>query len=258
MSTKGLGLEERVALVTGAGSGIGAAVARAFLDAGARVVGLDLKPVALEDLIGKSKAHAHAEPGHREFTSFVGDVTRQESVDAAVQDALERYGRLDAVVNCAGITADGVVWKITEEQWQRVLDVNLTGSFRIVRAAIPALRKHGGAIVLVASVNALRGKFGQSNYAASKAGVIALAKSAAIEAAAFNVRVNAVAPGYVDTPMTAKLPQQFKDEALRETPLGRLADPKDIADPILFLCSPLARHITGTVLRVDGGQCTGS
>src|SRR5262245_32110912 len=247
MSTRTLGLEEHVALVTGASSGIGAAVARAFVDAGARAVGFDLEAESLAALRS------------RRALSIAGDVTRQEDVDAAVQLALARFGRLDAVVNCAGVTADGVVWKLTDEQWRRVLDVNLTGSFHVVRAAIPVLRQRGGgSIVLIASVNGLRGKFGQSNYAASKAGVIALAKSAAIEAAAFQVRVNAVAPGYVDTPMTAALPQRFKDEALRETPLGRLADPKDVADPILLLCSPLARHVTGTVLRVDGGQCTGS
>jgi len=140
-----------------------------------------------------------------------------------------------------------------------VLDVNLTGSFRVVRAAIPALRERGqGTIVLISSINGLRGKFGQSNYAASKAGVVALAKSVAHEAGAFGIRVNAIAPGLVRTTMTADLPSPMFEEARRETPLQRVAEPEDVADVILFLCSPLSRHMTGTVLRVDGGQCTGA
>jgi 3-oxoacyl-[acyl-carrier protein] reductase len=243
----GLALQGRVAFVTGASSGIGAAVVKRFVGAGARVLAFDRMPLPAGILAGD----------HGLFCE--GDVTEQETIDAAFAQAVERFGCVDAVVNCAGVTADGVSWKLTDEQWQHVLDVNLTGSFHIVRAAIPILRKcAGGSIVLVASVNGLRGKFGQANYAASKAGVIALAKTAALETAAFGVRVNAVAPGYVKTPMTAAIPESFQHEALKETPLGRLADPEDIADPILFLCSPLARHVTGVVLRVDGGQVTGA
>jgi NAD(P)-dependent dehydrogenase (short-subunit alcohol dehydrogenase family) len=246
-SDLGLGLEGRVAFVTGASSGIGAAAARRFVSAGARVLAFDRQPPR-DSVVS-----------HERLLFCEGDVTKQDSIDAAFALAVSTFGRLDAVVNCAGITADAVTWKLTDEQWQRVLDVNLTGSFRIVRAAIPIMRKAGsGSIVLISSVNGLRGKFGQSNYAASKAGVIALTKSAALEAAAFGIRVNAIAPGYVKTPMTAAIPEQFQEEALSETPLGRLAEPEDVADPILFLCSPLARHVTGVVLRVDGGQVTGA
>jgi len=243
----GLGLEGRIAFVTGASSGIGAAVARRFLGAGARVLAFDRQP-PLNHVLPNEGLLFHE-----------GDVTKQDSIDAAFALAVTTFGRIDAVVNCAGITADAVTWKLTDEQWQRVVDVNLTGSFRIVRAAILIMRKAGsGSIVLISSVNGLRGKFGQSNYAASKAGVIALTKSAALEVAAFGIRVNAIAPGYVKTPMTAAIPEKFQEEALSETPLGRLAEPEDVADPILFLCSPLARHVTGVVLRVDGGQVTGA
>ena len=244
---RGLGLEGRRLLVTGAASGIGAATVDRLLEEGANVLAFDRARTPPRD-------HAEAR-----FVVHVGDVTRQADVDAAFALAHRSFGGLDGVVHCAGVTADGVIWKLDDAQWQRVLDVNLTGSFRVVRAAVPALRARGqGTIVLIASINGLRGKFGQSNYAASKAGVVALAKSVAHEAGAFGIRVNAVAPGLVRTTMTADLPSPMFEEALRETPLRRVAEPEDVADVILFLCSPLSRHVTGTVLRVDGGQCTGA
>ncbi len=244
---RGLGLEGKTVLVTGAASGIGAATVDRLLEEGASVVGFDRARTPPRD------------GAQARFVVLVGDVTQQRDVDAAFALAQERFGGLDGVVHCAGVTADGVIWKLDDAQWQRVLDVNLTGSFRVVRAAIPALRRRGdGAIVLISSINGLRGKFGQSNYAASKAGVVALAKSAAHDAGAFGIRVNAVAPGLVRTTMTADLPSPMFEEALRETPLQRVGEPEDVADVILFLCSPLSRHVTGTVLRVDGGQCTGA
>ena len=244
---RGLGIEGRTLLVTGAASGIGAATVDRLLEEGANVLAFDRARTPPRDA---------AEP---RFVVHVGDVTRQADVDAAFALAHRSFGGLDGVVHCAGVTADGVIWKLDDAQWQRVLDVNLTGSFRVVRAAVPALRARGqGTIVLIASINGLRGKFGQSNYAASKAGVVALAKSVAHEAGAFGIRVNAVAPGLVRTTMTADLPSPMVEEALRESPLQRVAEPEDVADVILFLCSPLSRHVTGTVLRVDGGQCTGA
>ena len=244
---RGLGLEGKTLLVTGTASGIGAAAADRLLEEGANVLAFDRVRTPLRD------------GAETRFVVHVGDVTQQRDVDAAFAAAHERFGGIDGVVHCAGVTADGVVWKLDDAQWQRVLDVNLTGSFRVVRAAIPALRERGqGTIVLISSINGLRGKFGQSNYAASKAGVVALAKSVAHEAGAFGIRVNAIAPGLVRTTMTADLPSPMFEEARRETPLQRVAEPEDVADVILFLCSPLSRHMTGTVLRVDGGQCTGA
>ena len=244
---RGLHLESKAILVTGAASGIGAAVVVRLLEEGARVAAVDRTAIDVaSEHVGR-------------VVALQADVTKQPEVDAAIARAVKEFGRIDGIAHCAGITADNVVWKLTDEEWQRVLDVNLTGSFRVVRAAVPAMRATGGgSIVLMASVNGLRGMFGQANYAASKAGVIGLAKSVAQEAGAFGIRVNAVAPGYVKTPMTATVPPKFMEEALRTTPLGRLAEPGDIADVILFLLSPLARHLSGTVIRVDGGQCTGA
>ncbi len=240
----GLRLTNCVALVTGAASGIGAAVVRRMSEEGARVVGFDRAP-----------APGDAPPAALHVT---GDVTQTADVERAVALTLERFGRLDAVVCCAGITADDLLWKLDDARWQKVLDVNLTGSFRVVKAAIPPMRKQGsGSIVLMASILALRGGFGSSNYAASKAGVIALAKSAAQETGAFGIRVNAVAPGYIRTPMTAALPAAATEQARQASALGRLGEPDEAADAILFLCSPLSRYITGTTLRVDGGQCMG-
>lgn len=234
----GLSFEARCVVVTGGASGIGAATARMFRDHGASVYVLDRSPP--ED-------HANR--------FLEADVTRPEEVGRAIARAQAESGRLDALVCCAGITRDGVLWKLSDEDWSAVLAVNLTGAFHCVRAAAGLMREGGaGSIVLVSSINGERGKFGQSNYSASKAGLIGLAKSAARELGRFGIRVNVVAPGLTDSAMTRDLPDAARAAALAESVLGRAACPEDVAGPILFLCSELARHITGQVLRVDGGQ----
>jgi NAD(P)-dependent dehydrogenase (short-subunit alcohol dehydrogenase family) len=160
-------------------------------------------------------------------------------------------------VHCAGITRDGVVWKLSPEHWSEVLRVNLDSAFHLLRLLVPRMRAAGsGSVVLLASINGERGKFGQANYAASKAGLIALGKSAARELGGFGIRVNSVAPGWIETEMTRNLPDDFRQRAIAETALARLGSPEDVAGAVLFLCSPLASHITGQVLRVDGGQLT--
>ena len=162
------------------------------------------------------------------------------------------------MVHCAGITRDGVLWKLSSDDWRAVMAANLDSAFYLLHAAVPALRAAGGgAVVLVSSINGERGKAGQANYAASKAGLNALARTAARELGRFGIRVNAVAPGWVETPMTAALPEELRQRALAETALGRLGRPEDVAGAVLFLCSDLARHVTGQVLRVDGGQLIG-
>jgi acetoacetyl-CoA reductase/3-oxoacyl-[acyl-carrier protein] reductase len=237
-----ISLRGRVALVTGGGGAIGGAVGTLLLAAGARVVSLD-----------------HAErPGPAGVVSLSCDVTREEQVEAALGQLLREQGRLDVVVHCAGVTRDGVLWKLTSDDWRTVMAANLDSAFYLLHAVVPALRAAGGgAVVLVSSINGERGKAGQANYAASKAGLNALARSAARELGRFGIRVNAIAPGWVETPMTAALPEELRERALAETALGRLASPDDVAGAVLFLCSDLARHVTGQVLRVDGGQLIG-
>lgn len=227
----------RVALVTGGASGIGAAIIAALRKDGLRVVSLDLKPC--------SEAHLSVE-------ADVGD-------PEAVVDACHRIASVLApptlAVHAAGITRDAMLWKLAPDDWSEVLRVNLTGAWNVLRAVAPAARAaHGGAFVLVGSINGARGKIGQSAYAASKAGLVGLAKSAARELGKFHIRVNVVAPGFVDTPMTAKLDPEWREKAIAETVLGRVAEPSDVAACAAFLLSDAARHVTGQVLAVDGGQ----
>jgi 3-oxoacyl-[acyl-carrier protein] reductase len=180
-----------------------------------------------------------------------------DAADASrmVHAAVEQFGRLDILVNNAGINRDAVVWKMTDEEWDEVLDVSLTGQFNTIRAAAPIFRRQGsGRIVNIASINGLRGKFGQANYAAAKAGIIALTKSVARELGASGVTCNAVAPGLIETEMTRRLPADVRQKALDEIVLGRIGTPEDVAAVVAFLCSDKARHMTGEVIKVDGGQ----
>ena len=236
-------LAGRNAWVTGAASGIGAAIADALHEAGARVVSLDRSHAA----------ETRVEQGREVQVPL--DVTDTEAVEAAVLRLVEKGGPPDILVNNAGVTRDGVVWKLRDEDWETVIDTNLGGAFRMTRACVPHMRqRRGGAIVNISSINALRGKFGQSNYAASKGGLIAFTKAVAREVAREGIRVNAVAPGFIDTPLTGRLPDAVRAQAMSEIVLGRLGKPEDIAAAVLFLASPLAAHITGQVLVVDGGQ----
>ena len=169
---------------------------------------------------------------------------------------MSSLGSVDILVNSAGVADDRVIWKMTDEQWHRVINVDLTGVFNCCRAVAGPMRKAGGggAIVNIASINGLRGKFGQTNYSAAKAGVIGFTKALARELASADVTVNAIAPGLIETPMTAKLPSEARAAALSEILLGRFGQPEDVAELIVFLCSDRARFITGQTIQVDGGQ----
>jgi 3-oxoacyl-[acyl-carrier protein] reductase len=232
----------RTALVTGAGRGIGRAIVDA-LAGEAWVAGLD---VAFPDGAGAASLALEAD---------VGDTP---CVTAAVERLLAERGGLDWVVCAAGITRDRMSWKMADGDWDDVLAVNLTGAFHVARAAEPALRRSGhGRLVFISSINGLRGGFGQTNYAAAKAGLVGLARSLALELARDGVTVNVVAPGFIDTPMTQGLPPRLRERALARTPLGRVGQSADVAAAVHFLCTASAGFITGAVLPVDGGQLLG-
>lgn len=237
-----LTLTDRGACVAGGAGGIGRAVCAALIEAGAHVVSVD--------------RDEHVVPSGAE--SIACDLTDARAVAAAVERARSRLGRLDVVVHCAGITQDAALVRMQDEQWRDVFAANLDSAFYLLRSAGPVLRAGGGgAVVLVSSINAERGKAGQANYAASKAGLTALGLTAAREWGRHAIRVNIVSPGWTETAMTAGLSDELRQRALAETALGRLAQPVDVAGAVLFLCSDLSRHITGQVLRVDGGQLIG-
>ncbi len=245
-----LGLEGRVALVTGGSRGIGAAVSLELARQGCDVALTCRGRVEAAGTIARK-----IEEMGRRAMALKADVASASEAEKTVDTVLEKFGRLDILVCNAGITWDGVIWKMTDEQWDTVISINLKGYFNYNRAAARVFKdQRWGKIVNLSSINGLRGKFAQSNYSASKAGNIALTKALARELGKFNVNVNAVAPGMVMTEMAEKIPPEFLNAAVRETVLGRIATPEDVAHVVAFLCSDYARHVTGEVVKVDGGQ----
>lgn len=229
----------KVAIVSGGSGVIGQAIIDAFEQDGVRAVSLDVAPA------GKKCRWVKC------------DVRKENSVAAAVESVYEMEGRLDIVVHAAGISRDAVSWKMAVDDWDSVQAVNLRGAFLLIRQSLPLLRQAGGRIVLIGSINGSRGKFGTCAYSASKAGLIGLAKSVAREVGRFGVLVNVVEPGWVRTPLTDAVPQTVKDAAHAEGLLGAFLEPTDVAASVLFLCGSGAAHITGQILRVDGGQYLG-
>jgi len=245
-------LEGKNALVTGGSQGIGAAASLELAREGANVCLTYRK----HDVEAKKYADEIREMG-RKALAIKCDISSFAEAESVVKKAVDEFGGLDILVNNAGMNWDGVSWKMTEEQWDRVIEVNLKGYFNFTRQVAPIFKDQKyGKIINITSINGLRGKFGQSNYSASKAGIIGFTKAVAKELGAFGVNVNAVAPGLIETTMLKESDSRDKiiDMAMNEIVLKRVGQPEDLANVVAFLASDKARHVTGEVIKVDGGQ----
>jgi 3-oxoacyl-[acyl-carrier protein] reductase len=244
-----INLQGRVALVTGAAQGIGKAIALALAEAGADVAATDLQYEKLEQVVQEIEAL-----GRKGFR-FSVNVSDPAAVKEMVDQAIQACGKIDILVNNAGITKDNLVMRMKPEDWDAVLRVNLDGAFHCIRAVLPHMvRQRYGRIVNIASVVAQLGNVGQANYIASKAGIIGLTKAVAAEVARRNITVNAVAPGFIATAMTEKLPPEVKERMLSLIPIGRMGTDNEVAQGVRFLASDDAQYITGHVLNVNGGM----
>ncbi|MFW5750545.1 MAG: 3-oxoacyl-[acyl-carrier-protein] reductase [Planctomycetota bacterium] len=242
-------LAQKVAVVTGAARGIGQCIALKLAREGADLALCDLQVDWLAETAQKARDLG------RRVECYAINVGEAESVDAGMKAVVKDFGSLDVLVHNAGITKDGLLMRMSEADWDAVLSVNLRGSFLCTKAVIRQMMKQrSGSIVNIASVIGLMGNAGQANYAASKAGLIALTKSTAKEVAARGVRANAVAPGYIDTKMTESLPDEVKQQMIGLIPLGRMGDPEEVAKAVAFLASDEASYITGQTIPVCGGM----
>lgn len=241
-------LEDKVIIVTGGARGIGEATCLRFAEEKAHIVVADMNTTDIEATIKKIKEI------NGDAIGIKVDVTNRKQVDKMISDVIDHYGKIDGLINNAGITEDAVLEKMTEEQWDKVISVNLKGVFNCGQSASKIMKQQGyGVILNTSSVVGLYGNFGQTNYAASKWGVIGMTKTWAKELGRYGIRVNAVAPGFTLTPMVKKMPEKVINILKEKTPLKTLAEPVDIANAFLFLASDEARYITGAVLSVDGG-----
>ena len=245
-------LQGRIALVTGASQGIGRACALELARAGATMVVTDINEVKL------AQVAAEIEAAGGQAAAFRLDVSSQESIEAGAKAILDRFGKVEVLVNNAGITRDNLMMSMKRAEWDLVLAINLTGPFLLTQALLrPMIKNRWGRIVNMASVVGRAGQAGQVNYAASKAGLIGLTKSLAREVASRGITVNAVAPGYIETPMTAVLDEKVSAAMLTQIPLGRRGTDRDVAQAVAFLASEEAAYITGHVLDVNGGMFMG-
>jgi 3-oxoacyl-[acyl-carrier protein] reductase len=247
-NSQALRLQGKVCLITGAAQGIGLATAMKFASEGAIVIVCDVKPTAVDEAVAQCHALGAQAQG------CVVDVTQREMVDAVVKSVLDTYGRIDVLVNNAGITQDARLQKMTLEQFDRVIDVNLRGVFHCAQAVTDAMVAQGSGVILNASsVVGIYGNFGQTNYAATKFGVIGFTKTWSRELGPKGIRVNAVAPGFIDTPILSTIPEKVIHDMVERVPLKRLGKPEDIANVYAFLASDEAAYINGTVIEVAGG-----
>ncbi len=240
-------LEKKVVLITGAAGGIGTSLASLFAQEGADLI--------LWDIVEPSSVFLdRIKNFSREVIFQKVDITRTKDVEEAMKTTHERFKKLDILINNAGITRDNLIFRMRDEEWEKVIEINLKGTFNCTRAAAKfMMRQKYGKIINIASVIGLVGNVGQSNYAASKAGVLGLTKSVARELARFKINVNAIAPGYIKTTMTERLSPNVKEEMLKNIPLGRFGEPLDVAKVALFLASEESNYLTGQVIKVGGG-----
>jgi 3-oxoacyl-[acyl-carrier protein] reductase len=243
-------LTDKVAIVTGGTRGIGRAIALDLARNGAHVaINYRVSVDEAKEIVRQIEAMGC------KGLAVQANVASFADAQQMVETVKEEFGGLDILVNNAGMNRDGVVWKMSEEQWDAVIDVDLKGTFNYIRAAAPIFKEQGsGKIVNVTSINGIRGKFGQSNYTAAKGGVNALTKTVARELGRYSVNVNAIAPGLIATDMVREAPENVREMALKEIVLGRLGEPEEVAWVVTFLCSERSRHITGEIITVDGGQ----
>jgi len=242
-------LKDKVALITGAARGIGQAIAMTFAKEGADIVVADV------NLETAQKTASEIEGLGRKALALEMDVTSYEKVEEGINKILDKMGKVDILVNNAGITKDNLLLRMSQAEWDAVINVNLKGTFNCIKAVSrPMVKQRSGRIISIASIIGLIGNPGQANYAASKAGIIALTKTVAKELASRNINANAVAPGFIQTEMTAKLPEEIKKKMLEAIPLAKLGTPQDVANLCLFLASDESSYITGQVITIDGGM----
>jgi 3-oxoacyl-[acyl-carrier protein] reductase len=246
-------LSERVAIVTGGGRGIGREIALKLAEVGATVV--------INDVGDSAPAEGVAEEIRkmgRESLVILADVNQSVEVAGLVDRAVEKYGKVDILVNNAGITRDQLIMRMSDDDWDKVLGINLKGVFLCSKAVLrPMMRQRWGRIISISSIVGLIGNPGQANYASAKAGIIGLTRTIAKEVASRGITANAIAPGFIDTAMTQQLPEERRQELMNQIPLGSLGTPRDIAEVVAFLASEEARYITGQVITVDGGISLG-
>ncbi len=242
-------LKDKVILITGSSQGIGRAIALRFASLGSQIA---LNDIHTQEENLKSLKQEIEKRGVK-VGYFLADVSKIEQTEKMAQDIQKEFGKLDVLVNNAGICKDKTFAKMTKEEWQQVIDVDLTGVFNCTKSSLPLLIQNQGKIINLSSVVGQRGNFGQTNYAAAKAGIIGLTKALAKEVGRFGVTVNAIAPGFIETQLTQNLPEELKTMVKKLTALGRFGKPEEIADLVTFLASDKANFITGAVINIDGG-----
>ena len=242
-------LSGKTAIVTGASRGIGAAIAHRLCEVGANVVICSRSTESVSQTAAALKDKGYA------THAMAADISKKEDVGALIEETLEQFSQIDILVNNAGITRDMLLMRLKDEDWETVLQTNLTGTMYCTRAVLrPMVRQKSGRIINISSVIGLMGNAGQASYAAAKAGIIGLTKTTAKEVGTRGITVNAIAPGFITTDMTAQIPEEFQKKALELIPLQNFGAPEDVADLVCFLASEAARYITGQTLQVDGGM----